>query len=72
MTTNQSRYPEMFADLEQKQQLAWIPFVMLGYPDMESSISFIETFITNGADALEIGIPFSDPDQQTFQDIVID
>ena len=26
-----------------------------------SSISFIETFITNGADALEIGIHFSDP-----------
>ncbi len=61
MTNNQSRYPEMFADLEKKQQLAWIPFIMLGYPDMESSISFIESFIASGADALEIGIPFSDP-----------
>jgi len=61
MTNNQSRYPEIFAELEKKQEMAWIPFVMLGYPDMESSISFIETFIKNGADALEIGIPFSDP-----------
>ena len=61
MNNEQSRYLKMFESLEQKNQIAWIPFVMLGYPDLPSSISYIETFIENGADALEIGIPFSDP-----------
>ena len=61
MLTKSSRYTTMFEVLEQRAEIAWIPFVMLGYPDMESSITFIETFIENGADALEIGIPFSDP-----------
>lgn len=61
MHNKDSRYAQMFKSLAQQQQIAWIPFVMLGYPDMESSVKFIETFIENGADALEIGIPFSDP-----------
>jgi len=61
MNNKRSRYSDMFENLKQQQQMAWIPFVMLGYPDLQSSISFIETFIDNGADALEIGIPFSDP-----------
>ena len=61
MDNNHSRYSNMFASLDEKEQIAWIPFVMLGYPDLPSSISYIEAFIENGADALEIGIPFSDP-----------
>jgi len=61
MQNKQSRYANLFSSLEQKQQIAWVPFVMLGYPDMPTSVSIIETFIENGADALEIGIPFSDP-----------
>ena len=56
-----NRYQQTFSNLKQAKQIAWIPFVMLGYPDMQTSISYIETFIENGADALELGIPFSDP-----------
>jgi len=61
MPTKSTRYTTMFEALELRGEIAWIPFLMLGYPDMESSIKFIETFIEHGADALEIGIPFSDP-----------
>jgi len=61
MQINQSRYDNIFESLQQKQQIAWVPFVMLGYPDLQSSIRYIETLIIEGADALEIGIPFSDP-----------
>jgi len=65
MNTNMShlsnRYGTVFKMLDDQQQIAWIPFVMLGYPDMKSSIKVIETLISSGADALEIGIPFSDP-----------
>ncbi|MEI6789774.1 MAG: tryptophan synthase subunit alpha [Myxococcaceae bacterium] len=40
---------------------AFIPFWMLGDPDLSKSFDIIEILIKNGADALELGIPFSDP-----------
>lgn len=55
------RYSQLFSSLEQNKQIAWIPFIMLGYPNIALSLTYIETLIENGADALEIGIPFSDP-----------
>ena len=55
------RYEEMFATLDAKGELAWIPFLMLGYPSIEQSVSDIQAMIDSGADALELGIPFSDP-----------
>ena len=58
---NNSRYLKMFDALQSRGEIAWVPFVMLGYPDMETSIKVIQCFIDNGADALELGIPFSDP-----------
>ena len=61
MNTKSSRYQQMFTRLQDKDEIAWVPFIMLGYPTMALSIKYIETFIENGADALELGIPFSDP-----------
>jgi tryptophan synthase alpha chain len=55
------RYEKIFSDLKKKGEGAFIPFVMLGDPDMKESESIIETLIESGADALELGIPFSDP-----------
>jgi tryptophan synthase alpha chain len=51
----------MFSNLKKKGEGAFIPFVMLGDPDMETSEAIIETLAESGADALELGIPFSDP-----------
>ena len=56
-----SRYDAMFARLESEGELAWIPFIMLGYPTLQQSLDDIQTLIDSGADALELGIPFSDP-----------
>ena len=56
-----SRYAACFNNLEQQKRIAWIPFMMLGYPDPESCIKLIKVLIDEGADALELGIPFSDP-----------
>jgi len=61
MLNKDSRYAKTFKRLELERKVAWIPFIMLGYPDLQSSLKFIEVFADNGADALEIGIPFSDP-----------
>ena len=56
-----SRYQVLFDSLKQKKQGAFVPFVMLGDPDLESSFEIICTMISSGADALELGFPFSDP-----------
>jgi len=55
-----TRYEAMFAGLKEKGEGAFIPFVMLGDSDMETSFSLMETLVASGADALELGIPFSD------------
>ncbi|WP_127346440.1 tryptophan synthase subunit alpha [Pseudidiomarina mangrovi] len=56
-----SRYQAMFDRLEQQQQGALVPFVTLGDPDVATSLSIIRSLIAGGADALELGLPFSDP-----------
>lgn len=56
-----SRYQTLFSQLNDKNQGAFVPFVMLGDPDADTSLQIIHTLIENGADALELGIPYSDP-----------
>jgi len=55
------RYDAIFSQLKEKNQGAFVPFVMVGDPDFDTSIEIIRTLINNGADALELGIPYSDP-----------
>ncbi|MGP9435262.1 tryptophan synthase subunit alpha [Ewingella sp. AOP8-B2-18] len=55
------RYQQLFKRLESKKEGAFVPFVTLGDPGVELSLSIIDTLIEAGADALELGIPFSDP-----------
>lgn len=55
------RYQQAFADLTAKNEKAFIPFVMIGDPNAEQSFNVIKSLIDAGADALELGIPFSDP-----------
>ncbi len=56
-----SRYASMFGRLTERGEGAFVPFVMLGDPDTATSLRAIETLLAHGADALELGIPFSDP-----------
>ena len=56
-----SRYQSMFSALKAKNQAAFIPFVTLGDPSPELSLEIVRALVTSGADALELGIPFSDP-----------
>lgn len=55
------RYQNAFAALKEKNEKAFIPFVMIGDPNAEQSFAVIKSLIDAGADALELGIPFSDP-----------
>ncbi|PKG86053.1 tryptophan synthase subunit alpha [Colwellia sp. 75C3] len=56
-----ARYQTAFAALKEKNEQAFIPFVMIGDPNAEQSFAVIKSLIDAGADALELGIPFSDP-----------
>jgi len=51
----------MFATLKEQTKGAFIPFVTIGDPDLDTSYRIIKTLIEAGADALELGLPFSDP-----------
>ena len=40
---------------------AFIPFITCGDPDLETTKEIIRSMAANGADLIELGIPFSDP-----------
>jgi tryptophan synthase alpha chain len=44
-----------------KGHKALIPYITSGYPDTESTLEVISLLAENGADIIELGIPFSDP-----------
>ena len=55
------RYSALFERLKTKNQGAFVPFVTIGDPTPELSKQVILSLIEGGADALELGMPFSDP-----------
>ncbi len=38
-----------------------MPYMMAGYPDLESSLAIAAAYADAGADLIELGVPFSDP-----------
>ncbi|MDF1530362.1 MAG: tryptophan synthase subunit alpha, partial [Sedimenticola sp.] len=40
---------------------ALIPFLTAGDPDMATTAELVHTLVKNGADLIELGVPFSDP-----------
>ncbi len=40
---------------------AFIPFITCGDPDLETTAALVREMVRNGADLIELGIPFSDP-----------
>lgn len=40
---------------------AFIPFITCGDPDLETTAAAVRAAVKNGADLIELGIPFSDP-----------
>lgn len=44
-----------------KNGKAFIPFITCGYPTIETTYECVLAAVENGADLIELGIPFSDP-----------
>jgi tryptophan synthase alpha chain len=55
------RYRVMFDRLASAGDGAFVPFAMLGDPDPGLSLEVLHALIAGGADALELGMAFSDP-----------
>ena len=56
-----NRIAQKFIDLRAAGRKGFIPFVTAGDPDLATSLSIIETLADEGADIIELGVPFSDP-----------
>ena len=54
-------YSAMFQRVKEKGEGVFIPFIVAGDPDFETSVQIVREMVEGGADALEIGFPFSDP-----------
>ena len=55
------RITACFDDLKNRGEKALVSYLMVGYPDYETSLKAFKTVLENGTDILEIGFPFSDP-----------
>jgi tryptophan synthase alpha chain len=56
-----SRIAQAFARCKAANRAAFIPFIMGGDPSPEKTAELLDALAENGADIIEMGIPFSDP-----------
>ena len=63
ITKNQSlsKVDEKFCELKKNKKLALMPFIMAGDPNIEITSEILLKLQENGADLIELGIPYSDP-----------
>jgi tryptophan synthase alpha chain len=52
---------EHFQTLRDRQQCALIPFITAGDPNLETTAEALRILDRNGADFIELGVPYSDP-----------
>jgi tryptophan synthase alpha chain len=55
------RIASTFESLKKEGRKAFVGYVMAGYPSAEAARGLAEGLLKQGADLLEIGVPFSDP-----------
>ena len=56
-----NRIKKKFDKLALTDSKALITYIVAGDPDLDSTLSIMNCMVSEGADIIEIGIPFSDP-----------
>lgn len=56
-----SRIQTVFSALKANNKKALIPYITAGDPHPNHTVNILHTLVKNGADMIEVGIPFSDP-----------
>jgi len=60
-TRGADRIAAAFAAARDEDRAALIVYLTAGYPDVETSVACLRAAVENGADIIEVGLPFSDP-----------
>ncbi|MBQ11333.1 MAG: tryptophan synthase subunit alpha [Planctomyces sp.] len=55
------RIKESFAAIQQQARTGLIVFLTAGFPDRQATLELVPVLVAAGADAVELGVPFSDP-----------
>ena len=56
-----TRIADTFTQLRARREVGLIPFITAGDPDMETTFALVHEMARQGADIIELGVPFSDP-----------
>src|SRR6266566_10103561 len=56
-----TRIEKKFAQLKAKECKAFIPYITAGDPNLDTTLELVLALERAGADAIELGVPFSDP-----------
>ena len=56
-----NRIDQVFDRLRSESKAAFIAYVSGGDPDMTRSLGVVQALERDGADIIELGVPFSDP-----------
>jgi tryptophan synthase alpha chain len=56
-----TRISQTFTMLQSRGEAALIPYITAGDPELETTFHLVQELARQGADLLELGIPFSDP-----------
>ncbi len=56
-----SRIKTVFSALKSNNKKALIPYITAGDPDPKHTVALLHALVNNGADMIELGVPFSDP-----------
>src|SRR6202158_2008366 len=58
---NPTRISKRFAELRASGELGIVAFITAGDPSLDATQRFVLALAEAGADAIELGVPFSDP-----------
>jgi tryptophan synthase alpha chain len=56
-----TRIESKFAELRSQRRKGFIPYITAGDPNLETTLALVLALERAGADAIELGVPFSDP-----------
>ena len=57
----EARIRRMFDSVREQKRPGLIVFLTAGFPDLEATLELVPSLVAAGADAVELGVPFSDP-----------
>jgi len=56
-----NKLDQKLREIEQRKKVGLMTHVVIGHPSLAKTVSIVKTMVQNGADLVELQIPFSDP-----------